>query len=378
MHRLGRWLAGLTAVWLLVGSACAPQAPAASTQSGARAQTAAPQADTLQGLIDAARQEGQLNLVWAPGLLGDSENIRRLAEGFNKHYGLNLSVQYTPGPPMTELTPKLIQEYQVNRRASTDVFVGYDSTTIQLIQADALTSSDWTSWAPNIRNPQLIAPKGMAVTFQTAIPGITYNTSRLTGDAVPRSLAALLKPEYKGRIASTPYGSSFDRLATPEMWGEERAMEYVTKLSDQLAGLMRCNELERIASGEFDALVFNCSQSNTLSMKAKGMPVDFVIPSDAALVVYIYLAVPKTAPNPSSAKLWINYILSREAQDLLFDSEFTDSHLVEGSKTARDVEQLERTGVKFTVSNVEFMQTHDVTEMGRIVGDVQAILKKQR
>ena len=50
--------------------------------------------------------------------------------------------------------------------------------------------------------------------------------------------------------------------------GEQRAMEYVTRLSDQLAGLIRCNELERIASGEFDALVFNCSQSNTLSMKA--------------------------------------------------------------------------------------------------------------
>ena len=378
MHRLQRCLAGLTAVFVLVGAACAPRAPASSAQPGGRAQTAAAQGDTLQGLIDAARQEGQLNLVWAPGLLGDSENIRRLADGFNKHYGLNLNIQYTPGPPMTELTPRLIQEYQVNRRASTDVFVGYDSTTVQLIQADALASSDWTSWAPNVRDPRLVAPQGMAVTFQTAIPGITYNTSRLTGDAVPRSLAALLRPEYKGRIASTPYGASFDRLATPEMWGEPRAMEYVSRLSDQLAGLIRCNELERIASGEFDALVFNCSQSNTLSMKARGMPVDFVIPSDAALVVYIYLAVPKTAPNPPAAKLWINYILGREAQDLLFDSEFTDSHLVDGSKTAKDIDQLERTGVKFTVSNVEFMQTHDVTELGRIVGDVQAILKKQR
>jgi ABC-type Fe3+ transport system substrate-binding protein len=218
----------------------------------------------------------------------------------------------------------------------------------------------------------------MAVTFQSSIPGISYNSARVTGDAVPRSLAALLKPEYKGRVASTPYASGFDRLATPELWGEQRAVEYATALADQLGGLMRCNELERLASGEFDILALNCSQSNSLSIKAAGAPIDYTIPTDAPMITYVYLAVPRNAPHPHSARLWVNYLLSRQAQDLLFDSELMDSHLVEGSKTARDIAQLESAGVKFLVSNVEFVQSHDATEMARILRDMQAILRKQR
>jgi ABC-type Fe3+ transport system substrate-binding protein len=207
-----------------------------------------------------------------------------LIAGFNEHYGLNLDARYTPGPPSTEMAAKLAEERRVDRRASTGIFIGYDSAVVQLIQADALAGDDWTSWAPNIRNPRLVAPQGMAVTFQSSIPGISYNSARVIGDAVPRSLAALLKPEYKGRVASTPYASGFDRLATPELWGEQRAVEYATALADQLGGLMRCNELERLASGEFDILALNCSQSNSLSIKATGAPIDYTIPTDAPMI----------------------------------------------------------------------------------------------
>ncbi len=379
MRRLTPPISALAGCLLLLNSgACARPAPAGMPQPASSAPAEITPTDTLQGLIDAAWQEGQLSLVWAPGVLGDHETIQRLANGFNEFYGLNLDVRFTPGPPSTEMAAKLAEEHQLDRRASTDIFIGHDGTVVQLIQADALAAVDWSSWAPNIRNPHLVAPRGMAVTFQSSIPGITYNNNRVTGDAVPTTLAALLKPEYKGRVASTPYASGFDRLATPELWGEQRAVEYATKLADQLGGLIRCNELERVASGEFDILALNCSQSNSLSMKAAGAPIDYTIPSDAPMITYVYLAVPRNAPHPSAARLWINYLLSRQVQDLLFEREFMDSHLVDGSRTARDIELLERTGVKFTVSNVEFIQSHDVSDLARITRDVQAILRKQR
>src|SRR5262245_36084098 len=65
-------------------------APVASAPAAAPAPSAA-----LQALIDAARREGQLNLVWAESVLGGSQMAPRLAEGFNKLYGLNLNVQFT-------------------------------------------------------------------------------------------------------------------------------------------------------------------------------------------------------------------------------------------------------------------------------------------
>ena len=75
----------------------------------------------------------------------------------------------------------------------------------------------------------------MKLTVRT--PGITYNTQRVSGAAVPRTLQDLLKPEFKGRIASTPYAAGFNRLASPEVWGEQRTLEYARALTEQVAGL---------------------------------------------------------------------------------------------------------------------------------------------
>ncbi|HLH26086.1 MAG TPA: ABC transporter substrate-binding protein [Chloroflexota bacterium] len=374
-------------VLLALLAACAPAAPAArptgssAPPAAASAPTAAPAATqfspALQAIVDGARQEGQLTLIWGEGTMGGTEGARRIAEGLNRTYGLNLNVQFTPGPSMANMMTKLTEETQAGRRASTDVMVGYGVHMAALVQAQGLLPVDWQSWAVNIRNPELIAANGAAVTFQTSYSGITYNTQRLTGDNVPRSMQDLLKPQYKGRLASTPYGATFDYLATDEVWGEQRTDDYLRRLSDQLAGLIRCNETERIASGEFDALALDCSQSNALEAKAKGMPVDIVIPSDAVFLIPLYMAVPKTAAHPNAAKLWIDYALSREVQDLLAETDAADSHLVEGSKTAKQLEQLRAQGVRFTVADIDFVLRQDEGEYNRRRAKVQQILLKQ-
>ena len=82
-------------------------------------------------------------------------------------------------------------------------------------------------------------------------------------------MADLLKPQYKGRIASTPYAAGFDWLAVPEAWGEQRVLDYLAVFKDQVTGLIRCNEMERIATGEFDVLAMQCSQSSPLQAKLK-------------------------------------------------------------------------------------------------------------
>jgi ABC-type Fe3+ transport system substrate-binding protein len=301
-----RWASALA----LIGVVACAGAPSAS--SSPRAPTtplgvASPSGEAansgLQRLIDSARREGSLSFVWGEGTLGGTESLRRLTDGFNRTYGLNLDVKFTPGPSMSEMSPRIVQESQANRPASTDVLIGYDSQIAPAIQAGALEPVDWLSWAPNIRDPALVAPNGMAVTIETATPGITYNSSRLTGDAVPRSLQDLLKPQYNGHLASTPYAANFDRLSTDELWGEPRTWDFLTQYAEQLGGLMRCNEMDRLLSGEFDAFALDCSQSNALATRAKGAPLAFVIPSDAPLLLAIYLAVPgprRTPTLPSS------------------------------------------------------------------------------
>src|SRR5579862_1814259 len=144
---------------LLAACGGAAQSPAISAPAGA----ASGRSDQLQNLVDAAAKEGKLELVMSEDTIGGSETAKLWADGFNKLYRLNVQVQFTPGPAMPEMASKVAQEYQANRTASTDVFLGAETHIISLTNAQALMTVDWPSWAPNIQNPKLIVPGNIAV-----------------------------------------------------------------------------------------------------------------------------------------------------------------------------------------------------------------------
>jgi ABC-type Fe3+ transport system substrate-binding protein len=384
MSGRGRWLAQLVGAWCLVAvMACGPRAssgaPAAGPASApAPASVAAPAASpALQEIVEGARREGQLSLVWGETTAGGIDGIPRLAEGFNRRFGLNVDVRFTPGPSMPNMSAKIADEYRAGRPATSDIMVGFGGHIVSLVQADALESVDWASWAPNVQGDRQAARGGRAVTFQSSLQGATYNTQRVRPDEVPKTLEDLLKPQYKGRIASTPYASGFDRLPVPELWGEQRTMDFMRRFADQLGGLIRCLETQRVISGEFDMLVLDCSASNTLAAKAKGAPLDYALLADAPFAQLLYMAVPRNSAHPNAAKLWIDYMLSREGQEILYETNFADSHLVPGSKTALWIEQLQASGGKILEIDLDFYEKHDERELQRTLDEIVRILQKQ-
>jgi ABC-type Fe3+ transport system substrate-binding protein len=346
--------------------------PSGSPQGSGAGGGAAP---ALQAVIDGARQEGQIVLAW--GSIEDADVRQRLAAGFNKAYGLNLNVQWSTALSMPQMASRIAQEYQAGRPAASDVLLGSETHVLGMLRADALTPEDWASWAPHVQDARLLAPNGVAVELATRTPGMTYNTARRSGAAVPASMQDLLKPQYKGRIATTVYAANFDRLASAELWGKERTLDYVAKLSDQAAGLIRCGEPERVATGEFDLLALDCGAEDAHSLQVKGAPLGHVIASDAALLSYWYLGVPRNAAHPHAAKLWVDYMLSREGQDLMYESDFLDHHLVPGSKVAPDVERLQANGIKFTEITVQFVQRDDPQAVESVRAELQNLLQKK-
>src|SRR3954471_12863501 len=203
---MGHVVRGLVAVAALALTACAPATagratpPAAPAASAPAASTPALPAAT-QALVEAARKEGGLSLVWGEGSVGGSDTQQTLPDGFPRYYGLTLPVAFTPGPSMSNVVQRLLQEYQAGRSAMTDIVLGYGNHVAALAQAGALEVVDWPSWAPAIPDSTLAAGGGVAVPIQSSIIGITYNSTRLRPDDVPHSLQDLLKPQYKGRVA---------------------------------------------------------------------------------------------------------------------------------------------------------------------------------
>jgi ABC-type Fe3+ transport system substrate-binding protein len=353
----------------LLAAACAfGTGPAAHAQASA-------DNPKLKAIIDGARHEGQLSIVVGEGTLGGSNS--GLAAAFNKYYGFNLDVRFTPGPPMPNVVAQVVQQYQAHHAAVTDVIVGYANHMMDLIAGNAGEKVDWQDWAPNLQRPGLVSPESVAVPVESSTVGIAYNTTVFNSADIPTKFADFLDPKLKGKVATTPYASSFDRLATPDMWGVEKTLDFAKKLSAQVGGLIRCNEIDRIASGEFDAFGLTCSQNDALASAAKGAPVGFTLASDAPIVMPLYEAVPATAAHPNAAKLWINFMSSPEAQKILYEVSFADLDSLPGSKTGEKIKALQDKGVKFLIVDTDFYRHHDQAEMSKALAQVQKIFRER-
>ena len=332
--------------------------------------------DQLAAVVSAARAELELTLSWAPGYLDAGQETRSLTDGFNKQYGLKLGVTSKPtGLSLHDSAARVIDEYKRGTKGSTDVVIGTEAEISEMSRAGALYNEPWQTWSPNIVNLRMVAAGGVGVQIQTRTPGITYNSTRLTGTSVPKSLADLLKPQYKGRIATTASTSLFERLALDEVWGPDRTLGYVRALAAQVGGTINCGDEDRIVKGDFDVLVFDCGSARTSQMKARGTLIGWSEPTDAAFLGYLYMAVPKNAVHPNAAKLFINYILGREAQDIMYQSEFADLHTLPGSKTFPDVDRATKTGVKFYELTTEVVES-EANRTGKAVTAAQAAIRE--
>ena len=246
----------------------------------------------------------------------------------NKMFGLHLEPRLTPIP---NSVPQLLNKVAVTQKAGqpspTDAFVGTTVHIATAIQRDMVQGADWTALLPGRIADSTIEDKGLAVRVFTTLPGgIVYNTQ--LAPHPPTSLADLFKPEWKGKIASNPYGASFELLSASDVWGEEKTLDFARKFSAQISGLIGCPDMERVASGEFVLFAMDCSGRNWVQFARQGAPLGFIVPSDFAAQRYYYMVIPKNAAHPNAGKLFVTFLLtSRGAAHSLEDRRLRSAHL---------------------------------------------------
>lgn len=324
--------------------------------------TDAPNADTKtadrDALIAQAQADGGLNLVWGESIEGGTAAFSNLEAGFKAYYDMpDFSISYTTGPSMPQMASTIAQEVQAGQEPTSDVFIGY-ATHYAALEAegfDSFEKADW-SWAENVTEDS-IASTGVGVVTETSIPVISYST-RVTDP--PTTLAELADARFEGKIGSTPYAANFDYLGSDPMWGAEAGLTFIEGLTKNVTALNRCHNPEALTIGQYDVFAFDCDQGSIVKAKDEGEPVDYLIPSDAEMVVFIYAGIPKTSSHKAAAQLWINYMLTREAQDILWDAARTDSSLIEGSNIRAMIDEAEADGSKFSYFPMDVVVTDSV------------------
>lgn len=293
--------------------------------------------ETLEQLIGNAKKESVLYFVAGPTTFGGKKGLGDLEASFNKKFGLNLRMRFSAGPEMNAMAARVITELKAGGKSSTDMYLGSLGQFAHLQKENALEEVDWSKIFPWITKEMEEIPARRGILVYTSPRGIIYNSSLISEQQAPKKYEDLVDPRlsstWAGKIAVPPYPNWLVELSL--LWGEERVKDFARKLVGLNGGWLRYGEEERVISGEFPIMAnIGDSLATMWKWQAKKAPLAAVLGSTPGDASYFHMGVPKNSAHPQMAKLFVGFMVSKEAQTILDKHEFRSSHLVEGSRMA--------------------------------------------
>jgi iron(III) transport system substrate-binding protein len=161
---------------------------------------------------------------------------------------------------------------------------------------------------------------GMWATMYTTPMVVSYNIKLVAPADLPKDYADLLSPKWKGRLGMD--SSDLEWYANlRKIWGAEKARNFLEGLKRQdIRFAQGRSMLTGLLSGGEIALLVNNFLQNAIEAKHKGSPVEFLaldpVVSAAGLV-----GINRLAPHPNAARLFVDFVLSREGQELIVKSD---------------------------------------------------------
>ena len=149
-----------------------------------------------------------------------------------------------------------------------------------------------------------------------------YNTEMV--EEAPTAWADLLREEFKGTIASADPVQSSSAFGVIQSiiaaYGQENGggYEFLEKLVPQLDGKLTSGSsavYKGVSNGEY--AVGLTYEEAALKYIAAGATIDVVFPTEGTGILISPVAMVNGAPNAENAKLFIDYVLSEEAQSQL-------------------------------------------------------------
>jgi iron(III) transport system substrate-binding protein len=316
----------------------------------------------LAKIIEAAKKETKLNLEWGGGILGGADALKDIAAKMNAAYGTNIAIRFTPGPSLPEIVNQVVLASASGSPSPTDAVIGSDQHASDLAAKNVSTPVDWVSLLPGRIDPSSVDAEGRAIRIFTTMPGgVVYNTQ--LAPEKPTKLTDLLKPEWKGKIASTPYAGSWELLSGSDVWGQ-KAVDFARALSPQLAGLIRCSDLERVASGEFVGFAMDCTGREYVEFVRKGAPIAHVIPEDFAALRFYYFSIPKNAAAPNAAILFVTFLETPDGQALVWKYANSDLYTYPESRIAPEIAAAKARGIQFHNFTIQWHRDHPEGQTG--------------
>ncbi|WP_084259653.1 ABC transporter substrate-binding protein [Microtetraspora malaysiensis] len=256
----------------------------------------------MDGLVAAARKEGELTVI---GLPHTWVNYGHLIERFSEEYGIKV----------TELRPDASSQQQINAATGKNPPDVFDlNLDVAVANAEKFAPYKVSGW-PDVPD-ELKDGKGLWYATYGGYMSIGYDPRKMP---VPPSYAALNRKGVTVALPGDPLrtASAFNGvMATSLKRGKTDAARGLAFFSGlKKAGALTAPE-QATAVVDWDYLNMARSAATTQGGKPTWL---VTIPRDEVLASYYVQAINKKAQHPAAARLWEEFLLSDDGQNLFLN-----------------------------------------------------------
>lgn len=271
---------------------------------------------------------------------------RPIAEKFTKQTGIEIKlVSDTEETKSTGILNRLIAE---KNRPKADVFWSGDPVRAEILKTKHISVQYSSPKAMDL--PKSYSdPQGFWTGFSARSRVILYNTKLVRKDQVPKSILDLAyKTEFKGKvcIANPLFGTtSMHAAALFAVLGEKSARNFFENLTKNQVKMVSSNGEVRRRVAEGDCAVGVADSDDAFEAIKDKKPIEVVYPDETGmgtLIIPNATVLIAGGPNAQGGKLFIDYLLSRETELALAESDAAQIPLHSDVKVPVHVRTLEK------------------------------------
>ena len=264
---------------------------------------AAASAQTQDQLVAGAKKEGTL-VVYASAT---AQQMQMYFAAFNKKYPFIKTEFFRTGKQ--KLVSKILFEEQAKQHLADVIHTSVIETNI--IKKRAGLSRYLPTEARGFR-AEYKDPEGFWTSAYASGTLLGYNPRQVPRAEAPKEYEDLLKPRWRNSIAIDS-----NKIEWFAMLLKLKGRAFMEKLAAQKPQVQPGNVLvlQLLAAGEFP-LAAGVYEYSVEDMKQKGAPVDW-IGIEPVVTYTVAVSLPSQPPHPYAAKLFIEWLLSKEGQEVV-------------------------------------------------------------
>lgn len=264
-------------------------------------------------LVEAAKKEGKVTFYTAM----DLQFAEHLSKAFEAKYpGIAVRVERSGAE---RVFTRIGQEYSSNIHA-VDVVNTADQAHCIVWKRNGWLAPYLPEEVAKYYDKRYYDSEGLYVTTRVLVSPIAYNTNLVKKEDAPKGFKDLLDPKWAGKLVKAHPAYSGTIMNATFQIARDLGWDYFVKLAAQKVMQVQSatDTPKRISLGERAVMVDGAGYL-VIRYKEAGQPVDLIYPEEGTPVGGSPSAVFKAASNPNAARLFQNWMHSRDAQQILVD-----------------------------------------------------------